>query len=195
MFTGIVEKVGRVRALRERTGGSVLEVESEIGDFAVGGSVAVNGCCLTAIEVTPGAFSCDLSPETLRVTALSDLKAGSGVNLERSMKAGGSFDGHIVSGHVDGVGTIEALKRSGNSAELAVSLPSGLVRYVAPKGSIAVDGISLTVVDVDRARFTVALIPYTLEHTNLGAARPGGRVNLEVDILAKYVESLLRPRL
>lgn len=158
-----------------------------------GESIAVNGCCLTA-EVTEGsAFSCALTPETLRLTAFeSRLRPGARVNLERALPAGGRLEGHIVQGHVDGVGAIVSLERSaGGSAELLVSMPSLLERYVVLKGSVAVDGISLTVASVDSGRFGVALIPYTLENTNLGDSRPGDLVNLEADILGRYVERLL----
>jgi riboflavin synthase len=195
VFTGIIEQVGRLKSAQEQGQGVRLEVEATGLDLSVGGSIAVNGCCLTAVSVSPRGFSCDLTPETLRRTAFSDrLGPGTRVNLELPLKANGRFDGHIVQGHVDGVGQIEALRPIGDSAELEVGLPKELARYVTSKGSIALDGISLTVARFEGDRFTVAVIPYTLEHTNLRAARPGEHVNLEMDILAKYIEALLRPR-
>jgi riboflavin synthase len=195
VFTGIIEQIGRVTLVREREEGALLEVEATTGDLPLGGSVAVNGCCLTAVTVLPDRFSCELTPETLLRTAFSErLRPGSLVNLERPLKATGRFDGHIVSGHVDGLGRIRALRPQGLSAELEVELPAELSRYVAPKGSIALDGISLTVASCGEGSFTAAIIPYTLKQTNLRVARPGERVNLEVDILAKYIEALLLPR-
>jgi len=157
-----------------------------------GGSIAVDGCCLTAVEVDGQAFTCELTAETLARTAFADrLRAGARVNLERPMRADGRFDGHIVQGHVDGVGTVCALRREREAAELEVALPPELERYVVEKGSIAVDGVSLTVAAVAPGLFRVALIPYTLEHTSLGEVRAGGPLNLEVDVIAKYVERLL----
>jgi riboflavin synthase len=163
--------------------------------IAAGASIAVNGCCLTALTSERSVLACDLSPETLARTAFGErLRPGTLVNLERPLRADGRFDGHIVQGHVDGVGRISALRRQGDGAELEVEVPPALTRYLVEKGSVAVDGISLTVAALGPATFTAALIPYTLAHTNLAEARPGGRVNLEVDILAKYVERLLRER-
>jgi riboflavin synthase len=196
MFTGIVEETGVVRAAA--AGGGVLRVEIAaqgiVRDLPVGGSIAVNGCCLTAVEVGRDGFACELTGETLARTAFDErLKPGAVVNLERPLRADGRFDGHIVQGHVDGVGRIVDLRRQGESAELTVEPPAGLARYLVEKGSVAVDGISLTVASVSPGgRFTVAIIPYTLAHTSLAQARPGDRVNLEADILAKYVERLLQ---
>jgi riboflavin synthase len=197
MFSGIVEETGRVLDLLPREGGARLEIRAErvLDGLATGGSIAVNGCCLTAVSVRPGGFACDLTAETVARTAFQErLRAGSPVNLERPLRADGRFDGHIVQGHVDGVGRILSLRRQGDAAELEVELPVPLARYVVEKGSVAVDGISLTVAALGASAFTVAVIPYTLAHTNLAEARPGERVNLEVDILAKYVERLLGQR-
>ena len=197
MFTGIVEEKGTVRAATPR--GDVLQVEIEAAEvlatLAPGGSIAVNGCCLTAIAVNGGAFTCELTRETLARTAFGErLRTGAAVNLERPLRADGRFDGHIVQGHVDGVGRIVDMRVLGASAEMVVEPPDALLRYLVVKGSVAVDGVSLTVAGREGPRFTAALIPYTLQRTSLGTASPGERVNLEVDVIAKYVESLLAPR-
>jgi riboflavin synthase len=197
MFTGIVEETGRVRAADHA--GAVLRVEIDARvvreTLAPGSSIAVNGCCLTAVGLGDSGFTCELTAETLARTAFDErLQPGALVNLERPLRADGRFDGHIVQGHVDGLGRVAALRRQGEAAELEVEFPPELARYLVEKGSVAVDGISLTVAAQGPRAFTVAVIPYTLEHTNLVEARPGTRVNLEVDILAKYVERLLRER-
>jgi riboflavin synthase len=196
MFTGIVEEIGLVRASEPTTAGLRVSIAARttVGDLPVGGSIAVNGCCLTAVVVHTDGFACDLTRETLARTAFDDrLEPGAVVNLERPMRADGRFDGHIVQGHVDGVGRIADLRREGGAAELVVEAPASVSRYLVEKGSVAVDGISLTVASVSPGgRFTVAIIPYTLAHTSLAQARPGDRVNLEADILAKYVERLLQ---
>jgi riboflavin synthase len=197
MFTGIVEETGTVR--RAEPAGEVLRVEiaarAVLDDLARGGSIAVDGCCLTAVSVGPDSFACELTAETLARTAFGErLRPGACVNLERPLRAGGRFDGHVVQGHVDGVGRVAELRRQGEAAELVVEPPPELERYLVEKGSVAVDGISLTVAACRPRAFTAAIIPYTLAHTNLGRTRPGDRVNLEVDILAKYVERLLQER-
>ena len=197
MFTGIVEETGTVVAAERK--GDVLRVrvaaQTTLRDLPQGGSIAVNGCCLTAVEIGPGDFSCELTEETLLRTAFEGrLTPGRRVNLERSMRADGRFDGLIVQGHVDGVGRVLGLRRLGGPAELTVGVPGEVERYLVPKGSIAVDGISLTVAGLAPGAFTVAVIPYTLEKTTLAEARPGDEVNLEVDVIAKYVERLLPPR-
>ena len=197
MFTGIVEETGTVVAAERK--GDVLRVrvaaQTTLRDLLQGGSIAVNGCCLTAVEIGGGGFSCELTGETLRRTAFEGrLTPGRRVNLERPMRADGRFDGHIVQGHVDGVGRLLELHRTGGSAELTVGIPGEVERYLVPKGSIAVDGISLTVAGVLQGAFTVAVIPYTLEKTTLAEARPGDELNLEVDVIAKYVERLLPTR-
>lgn len=194
MFTGIIEEVGTVERIERR--GEVLVVAIAAGrtlsDLAIGGSIAVSGCCLTAVGVDGGHFTCELTGETLKRTAFDErLTPGARVNLERPMKAGGRFDGHIVQGHVDGLGEILEVRRLGDTAEMAIAPPRDLERYLVLKGSVAVDGVSLTVAGLEPGAFTVALIPYTLAETSLGDARPRTRVNLEVDVIAKYVERLL----
>ena len=195
MFTGIVEEVGRVDSAERRGGLLVVRVaaQSVVEGLEPGASIAVDGCCLTAVAVDGGGFTCELTGETLARTAFTErLRPGATVNLERPLKADGRFDGHIVQGHVDGVGSVRSLNRQGGGAEMEVALPPALERYVVEKGSIAIDGVSLTVSGLGPGVFRVALIPYTLDHTNLGQARVGGPVNLEVDVIAKYVERLLR---
>jgi riboflavin synthase len=197
VFTGIVEEAGTVTAADRRGELLVVRVSATevTADLPPGGSIAVNGCCLTAVEVERGAFTCELTPETLRRTRFEErLRPGARVNLERPLRADGRFDGHIVQGHVDGVARVVALRPLGESAELEIAAPPELERYLVLKGSVAVDGVSLTVAGLDKGVFTVALIPYTLGRTNLGDARPGGHVNLEADVIAKYVERLLASR-
>jgi riboflavin synthase len=194
MFTGIVEGTGTVESAERR--GDVLRVRIDAGAIGeglpTGGSIAVNGCCLTAIEVGAGRFTCELTEETLRRTAFEGrLTPARLVNLERPMRADGRFDGHIVQGHVDGVGRILELRRLGDSAEMRVAPPAELMRYLVEKGSVAVDGISLTIAAAGADWFDIALIPYTLAVTNLREAREGVPVNLEVDVIAKYVERML----
>jgi riboflavin synthase len=196
MFTGIVEGTGEVVSAERK--GDVLKVRIHlrgIEGLPTGGSIAVNGCCLTAVDVDADGFACELTEETLRRTAFADrLRPGTLVNLERPMRADGRFDGHIVQGHVDGVGKLRELRRTGDAAELTVECPPSLERYLVEKGSVAVDGISLTVADLQRGAFTIAVIPYTLDVTNLRTAKVGDLVNLEVDVVAKYVERLLEAR-
>ncbi len=197
MFTGIVEETGTVSETHRRRDVLVARIEADkiLETMPQGGSIAVNGCCLTAVEVGPRHFVCDLTDETLARTAFEErLKPGVRVNLERPMRADGRFDGHIVQGHVDGVGRILDLTRFGESAEIWIEVPEGFEHYLVHKGSVAVDGVSLTVASLEARVFSVALIPYTLEVTNLGEARSGGRVNLEADVIAKYVERLLAAR-
>jgi riboflavin synthase len=196
MFTGIIQETGRVLQAERR--GDVLKIRVGAGctleGLLPGDSVALSGCCLTAVAVDAGEFHAELTEETLSRTAFGErLRPGVLVNLERPLKADGRFEGHIVQGHVDGVGRILSLKRLGASAELTLALPGALERYLVPKGSVAVDGISLTVAELRPGSFTVALIPYTLEKTSLREARDGDRANLEVDVVAKYVERLLPP--
>jgi riboflavin synthase len=197
MFTGIVEELGTVESSERR--GDVVRVRitarTVLEGLGLGGSIAVNGCCLTAVDLDGGGFTCELTGETLTRTAFEErLQPGVRVNLERPLRADGRFDGHLVQGHVDGVGRVRGLHHEGASAVLAVEPPAALERYLVVKGSVAVDGVSLTVAGLDPGAFTVALIPYTLGHTNLGGARPGDRVNLEADVIAKYVERMLEPR-
>ena len=190
MFTGIVEEVGRVVSISGD--GMTVRAEKVMSDLKLGDSIAVNGACLTAVSLSGGEFSVDLSPETMRRTALGDLAAGGAVNLERALLASDRMGGHIVQGHVDATGSVASMEREGDSTVLEIAAPEGLMRYIVEKGFIAVDGISLTVVKVGNAAFTLAVIPYTLRNTNLGTLSAGARVNLEADILAKYVENLLK---
>jgi riboflavin synthase len=192
MFTGLVEQLGRVIALNPGNAGArlVLDLEVPWPDTPVGASIAVDGCCLTAVNVAGHRIAFDLHQETLDRTRFAErLLPGVAVNLERPLAAIARLDGHFVQGHVDGVGTIERVDRppGGGSAWLEVALPDGLERFVAEKGSIALDGVSLTCARVEGSRVVVALIPQTLRSTTFGAARPGGLVNVETDILAKYV--------
>jgi len=190
VFTGLVEGIGEVVALTRANGhGAAIEIASPLAvKLAPGDSVSVNGACLTAVEVEDGSFRADVVDETLRRTTLGELAAGSHVNLELPLRADGRLGGHIVLGHVDGVGTVVARNESG---EIDVEVDAELGRYVVEKGSIALDGVSLTVAALDGDRLTVALIPATLEATTLGDAAPGRRLNVEVDILAKHVERLV----
>jgi riboflavin synthase len=194
MFTGIVQDVGRVMS-REARGGDVrLLIAFDRLDpsrINIGDSICVQGCCLTAVAVHGRSFAADLSRETLSVTTLGDLTAGSPVNLEPSLRAGDPLGGHLVSGHVDGIGEITALSGDARSTRIGISVPAPLARFIARKGSVAVDGVSLTVNEAQGASFGINLIPHTQAVTTLGAIRPGTRVNLEVDQVARYVERLL----
>jgi riboflavin synthase len=193
MFTGIVEQMGTVSEVSASDVGRRLIVAGDgLADLAVGASIAVNGVCLTAVEVGDGSVALDVVPETLSRTNLGALSEGDRVNLERPMHADGRFDGHIVQGHVDGVGVIASLEGTDDQGTImAIRPPEPLLRYLVEKGSVTVDGVSLTVASLIQGGFTVALIPHTLAVTNLGLRRPGETVNLEIDVLAKYVERLL----
>jgi riboflavin synthase len=202
MFTGIVEELGQVAALEVRDRHATLEVtcRTVVEDVAVGDSIAVNGCCLTVTEVVctddRTGFRADLMAETLRATSLGDLAVGSPVNLERAMAAGGRLGGHLVQGHVDAVGEVVAREEQPGTVFVTVAAPAEVAPYLVAKGSVTVDGTSLTVVDVERdddgtARFRVGLIPHTLGATTFGSRVVGDRVNLEADVIAKYVERLL----
>ena len=187
MFTGLVAAKGVVRMLRDGR----LEVETPLAaELSAGDSIAVNGVCLTVVEPNGGAFAADVMPETLRRTALAPLGQGDEVNLELPLRASDRLGGHVMQGHVDGTGSVESVREDGFARVVRIDAPGELLRYVVEKGSIAVDGVSLTVSAVDEEAFEVALIPETLERTTLGAAAPGRTVNLEVDVLAKYVEKL-----
>ncbi len=190
MFTGIVEEVGSVISISSN--GMTVGAEKVMSDLKLGDSIAVNGACVTAVSLAANEFSVDLSPETMRRTSLGDLSAGGSVNLERALSASDRMGGHIVQGHVDGTGRITSTKEEGDSIIFRVRVPSRLMPYIVEKGFIAVDGISLTVVKVGTSSFTLAVIPYTLRNTNLETLSVGARVNLEADILAKYVENLLK---
>ena len=189
MFTGIVEEVGSVAHITEN--GMTIRASMVLEDLKIGDSVAVNGACLTAVSQTPSDFSVDLSPETMRRTSLGELHSGSQVNLERALRVSDRLGGHIVQGHVDGTGRVISTREEGDSIIFSIRSPRRLMPYVVEKGFIAVDGISLTVVKRRTSSFTLAIIPHTLHNTNLNGLSSGNRVNLEADILAKYVENLL----
>jgi riboflavin synthase len=193
MFTGIVEAVGEVREVKPRglDAGVIIGAGAlDLADVKVGDSIAVNGCCLTVVELTPQAFRVDVSRETLERTV--GLEVGAHVNLEKALRASDRLGGHLVTGHVDGLGEVTRWEPVGESWRLEVCLPGELARYLARKGSITVNGVSLTVNQVEDDRFEVNLIPHTLEVTNLKSLRIGARVNIEVDLLARYIERLLR---
>ena len=193
MFTGIVEALGSVRAMERHAAGARLVVEHPIAArLSVGGSIAVNGVCLTALEPTPQTFAADLAPETLRASNLGDLEAGSVVNLELPVTPSTLLSGHIMQGHVDGTGELLSLEALGNENWwLRVRIPEELDRYVVYKGSLAIDGISLTVAAIEDRVASVTIIPHTHASTNLGRRNAGERLNLECDVLAKYVEKLV----
>jgi riboflavin synthase len=195
VFTGLIEEGGRIAEIRAAEKGARLAVSAVLvlDGLAIGDSVAVNGTCLTAVEITAGGFVVDAVAETLRRTALGGLTAGDPVNLERPMRMGDRLDGHLVQGHVDGIGTVRSANPEGDSTVLEISAPPELLRYVVEKGSIAVDGVSLTVAGRLDDAFTVALIPHTMSVTTLGPQALGRAVNLEVDVVAKYVEALAAP--
>ena len=196
MFTGIVTEVGAVRAVSDSSGGRLLSIEApRVADgLRVGESVAVNGVCLTAVAVDTGRFEVEVVPESLKRSNLGRVRQGSAVDLERPLAAGGRFDGHVVQGHVDAVATIRSIDREGDSTRMWFDLGSQYLRYVVEKGSVALDGVSLTVSAVDAGGFEVVLIPHTLDRTVFGTRAVGEEVNVEVDILAKYVERLLGAR-
>ena len=190
MFTGIVEETGSVHAFEKGEAGARLEVEAAavLSDLQLGGSIAVNGCCLTAVEISQTGFVADLSPETLDKTNLGDLAAGARVNLERPLLPSSRLSGHFVQGHVDATGEFLGIEPAGDDNwTLRVKAPRELLEYLVYKGSVAIDGISLTIAALEGDVIEVAIIPHTFQETNLSARKPGERVNLEVDILAKYV--------
>ena len=195
MFTGIIEELGTVERVTRGRVSAILAIRAEaiLSDLKIGDSVAVNGVCLTATSLTGHGFTADVMHETLDRSSLAGLGPGSPVNLERAMAADGRFGGHIVAGHVDGVGTIAAIEQDDNAIWFTITAPEQVLRYVVEKGSIAIDGISLTVARVEPDRFAVSVIPHTAAVTLLGRRRVGDRVNLESDIIGKYVERLLRP--
>lgn len=192
MFTGLVADRGRITDVQRTGEGVVLHVASPLAaEMAAGDSVAVNGVCLTATAVADGAFSTDVMNETLRRSSLAEVGSGGLVNLELAMRAGDRFGGHIVQGHVDGVGRVAEVTPDGFARRMTIEADPELLRYLVHKGSITVDGVSLTVAGLNDRSFTVSLIPETLQRTGLGEAEPGTVVNLEVDVLAKYVERLM----
>ena len=195
MFTGIIEELGTVKALRKGAASAVIEVEAStvLEGTKLGDSIATNGVCLTVTGLTPTSFSADVMHETLRRSSLGELRPGSKVNLERAMALGGRFGGHIVSGHIDGCGVIERVEADDNAVWYTVGAEPALLRYVVEKGSVTLDGISLTVAAVGERSFKVSDIPHPRAVTNLSAKGPGSPVNIETDILGKYVEKLLSP--
>ncbi|HEX6549662.1 MAG TPA: riboflavin synthase [Gammaproteobacteria bacterium] len=196
MFTGIVQTVGKIKRLEVRGGDVRIHIDAgslDMNAVKLGDSIAVNGCCLTVIEKLAGGFAADASRETLNLTTLGALEPGSPVNLETALTLATPLGGHLVSGHVDGVGTVHERYDDARSVRFSIELPAELARYVAKKGSICVDGVSLTVNEVNGAQFEVNIIPHTLEHTVTGNYAAGTRVNIEVDLVARYLERLLTP--
>jgi riboflavin synthase len=193
MFTGLVAEVGNVIGFDRTPDGARITVAATLAqDLGDGDSVAVNGVCLTAVDPGSGSFSADVMNETLSRSSLGRVGHGSGVNLELPLRASDRLGGHVVQGHVDAVGTIAAVADDGFARRVTVDAPADVLRYIVEKGSIAVDGVSLTVAEIDNQSFTVSLIPETLQRTTFGAAEPGTTVNVEVDVLAKYVEKLMQ---
>lgn len=193
MFTGIITDVGRVRAIEQRGDTRfVFKTHYQTDDIAIGASIACSGACLTVVEKGPDWFAVDASAETLSKTTLGRWQAGQAINLERALRMGDELGGHLVSGHVDGVAELLDRAPDGDSLRLEFAAPMALAPFIASKGSVALDGISLTVNAVDGVKFGVNIIPHTAENTSLGALRPGGFVNLEIDLLARYVQRLLQ---
>lgn len=195
MFTGIIEEVGTVKQIKHGQHSAVLTIRAQtvLEHTKVGDSIAVNGICLTVTQLYPDSFSADVMHETLNRSALAQLTIGSTVNLERAMPANGRFGGHIVAGHADGIGRIAKIRRDDTAIWYTVLAAPAILRYVVEKGSITIDGISLTVAAVDRESFSVSTIPHTVRQTNLHDRREGDPVNLETDMIGKYIEKLLRP--
>jgi riboflavin synthase len=194
MFTGIIQAVGRIASMEDRGGDIRLGVETgklDLSDVALGDSIAVNGVCLTAVELPGNGFVADVSGETLSLTSLGGLKIGSPVNLEKALTLATRLGGHLVSGHVDGLGTVVSRDEDARSVRFVIEAPKELARYIAHKGSITVDGISLTVNGVDGARFELNIVPHTLRETIMDTYQAGSKVNLEVDLVARYLERLL----
>jgi riboflavin synthase len=194
MFTGIIQSVGRVRAIEPRGGDVRLYVATgdlDLSDVELGDSIAVSGCCLTVVALQAGEFAADVSNESLSLTTLGKLGNGDPVNLEKALRLADRLGGHLVSGHVDGVGRVVSVRPDGRSQRWTFEVPGDLARYIAHKGSVTIDGTSLTVNEVEGARFGVNLIPHTVEHTTFAQRRAGDAVNMEVDVVARYVERLL----
>ncbi len=195
MFTGIIEETGIVKTVNRSGASSFIEIQAKkvLEDVSIGDSIAVNGVCLTVTHFGGGVFRADVMNETLSRSSLGSLTSGSPVNLERAMAANGRFGGHIVSGHIDGTGTVSDIRNDGIAIWYTIAAPPGLLRYIVEKGSIAVDGISLTVARVTDISFSVSVIPHTAAQTILGTKKKGDIVNLENDIIGKYVEKLMKP--
>ncbi len=193
MFTGIIEEIGEIAAIARGAKSCALTIRGNVifGDLRIGDSVAVNGVCLTATAINGNTFTADVMAETMRRSSLGTLKKGSAVNLERAMSANGRFGGHIVSGHIDGVGFVQSLVREDNAVWVTVTADETLMRYIVEKGSVALDGISLTVARVYKDAFSVSVIPHTAGETTLLNKKAGDRINIECDIIGKYVEKLV----
>lgn len=196
MFTGIIEEVGTVREIRRGQTSSFIEIQAKtvLSDVRLGDSIAVNGVCLTVTEFSADSFRADVMNETLNRSSLGSLRGGSPVNLERAMPANGRFGGHIVSGHIDGTGVITDIRRDGISVWYTIGTTAAVMRYIVEKGSVAIDGISLTVAKVTDSSFSVSIIPHTAEQTVLSYKKIGDTVNLENDIIGKYIEKLMNPQ-
>jgi len=196
MFTGIIEEIGEIAAFHPAAGGARMTVRAKrvLQDLRLGDSIAVSGACLTVVQFDGSSFTVDVSPETLAATILGASRPGERVNLERAMSAGGRFGGHLVSGHVDGIGTLVERRPAGNAVIMTFQAPEAILRSSIPKGSIAIDGISLTLNEVGTERFTVSIIPHTLQKTALEKKTIGERVNLEGDLIGKYVRRFLDQR-
>lgn len=194
MFTGIIEEVGEIQSIKKGANSAVITIKANtvLGDLHLGDSVALNGVCLTATSIGKNNYSVDVMHETLRRTNLGELKSGSRVNLERAMAANGRFGGHIVAGHVDGTGTISSMKKDDNAVWITIDTSAAILKYIISKGSITIDGVSLTVAKVDNKSFAVSVIPHTGQNTTLLDKKPGDTVNLENDMVGKYVEKLLQ---
>ena len=193
MFTGIIESVGTVASISGLPKGLRVRIETHLaGDLIEGESIAVNGVCLTAVSINQASFAADVSPETARVTSIAGLKTGSIVNLERSLLANGRFGGHVVQGHVDDVGAVIEIVRESDFWRLKISYPDVLRPYIVYKGAIAIDGISLTVARIGQSELDVQIVPFTWEHTNLNSRSSGDQVNIECDIIGKYVAQMLK---
>jgi riboflavin synthase len=194
MFTGLIESIGEIAEVKTIDAGFSLRITSDLAaDLRLGESVAVNGVCLTVVDVEngPALFSAEIGPETATVTSLGGLKRGTLVNLERAMRADGRFGGHMVLGHVDGTGTLQAVRPEADFTWLTIGYPASLAPYLIHRGSVAVDGISLTIATLETTTFDVQIVPFTWSHTNLRTARTGDRVNLECDMVGKYVVRML----
>ncbi len=193
MFTGIIEEVGVIESVKKGVNSAVITIRADkvLSDLALGDSVCMNGVCLTATEITGHSYSVDVMHETLKRTNLGELKGGSRVNLERAMIANGRFGGHIVAGHIDGTGKIVSMEKDDNAVKITIAADRSILKYIIDKGSIAIDGISLTVAMVNESAFMVSVIPHTAANTTLLEKKPGDTVNLENDMIGKYVEKLL----